>query len=63
MRGIVVFDWVNRIPEAIHELAVWHAAGKLKIREDVRTGGIDAYPDVLNLLFTGGNNGKLVLKV
>ena len=63
LRGIVVFDWADRIPEAIRDLAAWHAEGKLKIREDVRTGGIDAYPDVLNLLFTGGNNGKLVLKV
>ena len=63
MRGIIVFDWANRIPEAIRDLATWHAEGKLKIREDVRGGGIDAFPDVLNLLFTGGNNGKLVLKV
>ena len=63
MRGIIVFDWANRIPEAIRDLATWHAEGKLKIREDVRAGGIDAFPDVLNLLFTGGNNGKLVLKV
>jgi hypothetical protein len=29
----------------------------------VRAGGIDAYPDVLNLLYTSGNRGKLVLKV
>jgi NADPH-dependent curcumin reductase CurA len=28
----------------------------------VRQGGLDAYPDVLNLLYTGGNQGKLVLK-
>ena len=63
MRGLIVFDWADRIPEAIKELGAWHGAGKLKIREDVRTGGIDAYPDVLNLLYTGGNNGKLVLKV
>lgn len=63
MRGLIVFDWANRIPEAIRELGAWHKAGKLKIREDVRTGGIDAYPDVLNLLYTGGNFGKLVLKV
>jgi NADPH-dependent curcumin reductase len=63
MRGLIVFDWANRIPEAIKDLATWHAEGKLKIREDVRTGGIDAYPDVLNLLYTGGNLGKLVLKV
>lgn len=63
MRGLIVFDWADRIPEAIRELGAWHKAGKLKIREDVREGGIDAYPDVLNLLYTGGNFGKLVLKV
>ena len=63
MRGLIVFDWAKRIPEAIKELGTWHGEGKLKIREDVRTGGIDAYPDTLNLLYTGGNNGKLVLKV
>jgi NADPH-dependent curcumin reductase len=63
MRGLIVFDWANRIPEAIAQLGAWHAEGKLKIREDVRTGGIDAYPRLLNELYTGGNNGKLVLKV
>ena len=63
MRGLIVFDWADRVPEAIRELGAWHKAGKLKIREDVRPGGIDAYPDVLNLLYTSGNNGKLVLKV
>lgn len=63
MRGLIVFDWADRIPEAIRELGAWHKAGKLKIREDVRDGGIDAYPEVLNLLYTSGNFGKLVLKV
>jgi len=63
MQGLIVFDWANRVPEAIAQLGQWHKEGKLKIREDVREGGIDAYPDVLNLLYTGGNFGKLVLKV
>jgi NADPH-dependent curcumin reductase len=63
MRGLIVFDWADRIPEANRELGAWHKAGKLTMREDVRTGGIDAYPDVLNLLYTGGNLGKLVLSV
>ena len=63
MRGLIVFDWADRIPEAIRQLGAWHQAGQLKIREDVRAGGIDAYPDVLNLLYTSGNQGKLVLKV
>ena len=63
MRGLIVFDWANRIGEAITQLGNWAGEGKLKIREDVRTGGIDAFPATLNLLYTGGNNGKLVLKV
>jgi NADPH-dependent curcumin reductase CurA len=41
----------------------WYREGKLKFRQDVRGGGIEAYPDVLNLLFTGDNIGKLVLRV
>jgi NADPH-dependent curcumin reductase CurA len=63
MQGLIVFDWANRVPEAIVQLGQWHKEGKLKIREDVREGGIDAYPEVLNLLYTGGNFGKLMLKV
>jgi len=63
VQGLIVFDWADRTPEAIAQLGAWHKEGKLKIREDVRPGGIDAYPDVLNLLYTGGNQGKLVLKV
>ena len=63
MRGFVVLDWAERVPDAMRELGEWHRAGKLKIREDVRTGGIDAFPEVLNLLYTSGNLGKLVLKV
>ncbi|MGE5345871.1 MAG: NADP-dependent oxidoreductase [Acidithiobacillales bacterium] len=63
VQGIIVLDWAKRYPEAIAALGRWHAEGKLKLREDVRDGGIDAYPDVLNLLYTGGNFGKLVLRV
>jgi NADPH-dependent curcumin reductase CurA len=63
MQGLIVFDWQHRIPEAIAELGAWHRAGRLKIREDVRTGGLEAFVDTLNLLYTSGNNGKLVLKV
>jgi NADPH-dependent curcumin reductase CurA len=63
MQGLIVFDWADRYPDAIAALGRWHAEGKLNLREDVRDGGIDAYPDVLNLLYTGGNFGKLILRV
>jgi NADPH-dependent curcumin reductase CurA len=63
MQGLIVFDWADRYPEAIRALGRWHAEGQLKLREDVRDGGIEAYPEVLNLLYSGGNFGKLVLRV
>ncbi len=63
VRGLIVFDFQDRMAEANEKLGQWHAEGKLKMREDVREGGVDAFPDVLNLLYTGGNFGKLVLKL
>jgi len=63
VRGFIVFDFIDQYGSAMKQLGAWHAEGKLKLREDVRGGGINAFPDVLNLLYTGGNNGKLVLEL
>lgn len=63
VRGFIVFDFAERNAEALNALAAWHSEGRLKFRQDVREGGLDAFPDVLNLLYTGGNFGKLVLKL
>jgi NADPH-dependent curcumin reductase CurA len=63
MTGMVVFDWADRYGEAAREMAGWIAAGKLKSKEDVVGGGVDAFPEVLLKLFKGENHGKLVLKV
>jgi hypothetical protein len=63
VQGFIVFDFARRYDEATAALSGWYREGKLKFLEDVRDGGIDAYPDVLTLLYTGGNRGKLVLKV
>jgi NADPH-dependent curcumin reductase CurA len=62
MTGMVVFDYEDRYPLAMQEMAVWIAAGKLKTREDIVTG-IEKFPDTLLKLFKGENFGKLVLKV
>jgi len=61
MTGMVVFDNAARYGEAAKEMAGWMAAGKLAHREDVVTGGIDAFPETLLMLFKGENFGKLVL--
>jgi len=63
IQGFIVSDFADRYREAVENLGRWHAEGKLVMREDVREGGVDAFPDVLNLLYTGGNQGKLVLQV
>jgi hypothetical protein len=61
MEGMVVFDYAARYPQAIAELAGYLKDGRLKSREDVATGGVDAFPATLNRLFSGDNFGKLVL--
>jgi NADPH-dependent curcumin reductase len=63
VQGLIVTDWVKRWPEGIAELIAWEKAGKLKFKEDVREGGLDKFAETLALLYTGGNFGKLVLKV
>jgi NADPH-dependent curcumin reductase len=61
MTGMVVFDYAERYGEAAREMAGWIAAGKLKAKEDVVGGGVEAFPDSLLMLFEGTNTGKLVL--
>ena len=63
MTGMVVFDYAERYGEAARAMAHWIAAGRLKAREDVVKGGIDAFPETLLMLFEGTNTGKLVLEL
>ena len=62
MEGIVVFDWADRYGEAVAQIAQWMRDGKFHSREDM-VEGLDKFPDALNMLFSGRNFGKLVLKV
>ena len=62
MEGMVVFDYTERFPEAIAEMAGYLASGRMKSREDVVVG-IETFPEALLKLFRGENFGKLVLQV
>jgi NADPH-dependent curcumin reductase CurA len=62
MKGMLVFDYVDRYPQARAEMAGWMAAGKLKSREDI-VEGLETFPEALLKLFKGENLGKLMLKV
>jgi NADPH-dependent curcumin reductase len=63
MEGMVVFDYTERFPQAIAEMAGYLKDGRMKSREDVVTGGVRAFPATLLKLFNGENFGKLVLEV
>ena len=62
MEGMVVFDYADRYPVAIAELAGYLRDGRMTSREDVVVG-IDTFPESLLKLFRGENFGKLVLQV
>jgi len=62
MQGMVVFDYADRYGEAIKQIAQWMKEGKFISREDI-VPGIENFPATMNKLFSGGNFGKLVLKV
>jgi NADPH-dependent curcumin reductase CurA len=58
----VVSDYGARYREGAEEMARWLADGKIVSREEV-LDGLESFPDALLRLFSGGNTGKLVLKV
>jgi len=62
MRGVMVADYYHRAMEAITTMGGWIQAGKLKTREHV-VEGLDTFPETFAKLFTGSNQGKLVLQV
>ncbi len=63
VQGFIGFDFAKQYKEATSALLGWYRDGRLKLREDVREGGLDAFPTVLRQLYTGGNFGKLVLRL
>jgi hypothetical protein len=63
MEGMVVFDYPDRYPSAVAELAAYLKDGRMTSREDIATGGVAAFHATLMQLFGGRNLGKLVLRV
>jgi len=60
MEGFIILDYLDRFPAAQMEMAGWIAEGKIKSSEHV-VEGLEKAPDALNLLFTGGNTGKVIV--
>ena len=62
MEGFLVLDYLDRFLEAQIEMVGWMAEGKVKHAEHL-VDGLERAPEALNLLFTGGNTGKVIVKV
>ncbi len=63
IQGFLVLDFAARFEEAMTHLGGMLAAGNLHHDETIVDGGIEAAPSALARLFTGGNMGKLLLKI
>jgi NADPH-dependent curcumin reductase CurA len=62
MEGFLILDYFDRLAEGQAEVAGWLAEGKIKSVEHI-VEGLENAPDALNLLFTGGNTGKVIVQV
>ncbi len=54
MEGMVVFDYADRYPQAIAEMAGYLKDGRMTSREDVVRGGVAAFPSTLPELRQAG---------
>ncbi len=62
MQGFIVFDFAESFPAALSDLEAWVSAGDVKVLEDVREG-LQSAPSALVDLLSGGNVGKLMVRV
>jgi NADPH-dependent curcumin reductase len=62
MEGFLVLDYLDRFPEAVLQLVAWVGEGRIKWRDHI-VDGLEQAPDALNMLFTGANTGKLMVRV
>jgi NADPH-dependent curcumin reductase CurA len=62
MEGFIILDYLDRFPAAQAEMGGWLASGQVKSAEHL-VEGLERAPEALNLLFTGGNTGKVIVKL
>jgi NADPH-dependent curcumin reductase CurA len=62
VEGFIILDYATRFMEAATQLGQWKMFGKIKDRETI-VEGLEKAPDAINMLFTGGNIGKLIVKM
>jgi NADPH-dependent curcumin reductase CurA len=62
MEGFLILDYVDRFGEGQADMLTWVLDGRVKHAVHV-VDGLEHARDALNLLFTGGNTGKVMVKL
>jgi hypothetical protein len=62
MEGFLILDYLDRFPDAQIRMAGWVMEGKIQHREHL-VDGLEHAGDALNLLFSGGNTGKVIVRL
>jgi NADPH-dependent curcumin reductase len=62
VKGFIVIDYFPRMGEFIADMGKWVGEGKVKWRVDV-VDGLENAVTAVGKLFTGGNTGKLVVRI
>ena len=62
MQGFIIFDYNHRIGEFHAEMGRWMTQGRIRSDETVREG-LAATPTAFLDLFSGGNSGKMLVKL
>jgi len=62
MKGLVVYDWMHKMPELVRVVGGWIRAGSFRYREDV-TEGLENAPAAFCRLMRGENFGKALVRV
>jgi NADPH-dependent curcumin reductase CurA len=62
IHGFLIFDHANTYPDFLNDISEWIAAGKIKYEETVMNG-IEKAPEAFLALFSGGNTGKMLVKL
>ena len=62
MEGFLILDYLDRFTEAQLRMAGWVMEGSIRHREHL-VDGLEHAGDALNLLFSGGNTGKVIVRL
>ncbi len=62
MKGLVVYDYMQRMPELTRVVGGWIRAGQFRYREDI-TDGLARAPQAFCALMRGANFGKALVRV